>query len=232
MKYIFFIPILIFLIFISSCTAHSNLTLLSNDAGVFSIQIKLHSIFVQYLNDFEEVAGNLVDSKAVETTLSAREDITDATMTREKNTIVLSFSFKDLFRIVDNERNSGIFLQKEPNGDRAVLMVFTKKSFISLLQQYLGVNSIVGYLVPDESMHKNEYYTQLAWAFEEYASKTEVYHMLDNFLIVLKVHLNGTLVVQKGGTRIDDTTVVFRLYPLNLLESDSVFSFRWQPASE
>ncbi len=226
------------LLLLFSCSMKQEIYLEKDGSGTADVEISLRHFVLTTITDLAEVSPDvdpdeLLDPDKIAESMMKNPEITNVSAARPlKNKLNMSFDFGSidrLFNQTENDvQNSGLFLI-ENLGDE------TKLTFRINKDTYKGFSKVIPNIDdptmaalapdPDIDISEAEYLDMIEFFFGDDGPEGVMDSMLD-----LIINVNGTIINQTGGTRLNDSKVEFNipLIRILLLDQELVYSITYK----
>ncbi len=195
----------VIIVILGSCTAQESITLNADGSGSLSLVLELDPALVQYIIDVGEASGKfdsadqavIFDPTEIRKELLARPGIViDKLNVPKKGRLELALRFRDIKKIFTADKalaQAQVVRYVTGSTNTLTFHLDTHNS-----KQVFGLFPLLGSqefktLLPREGENKEDYFDVLNFALDGGAT------LVKNTLIRLSVHVNGTIVSQKGG---------------------------------
>lgn len=229
--------ILVSMIFIS-CTMRNEINLETDGSGTANVEINLKSFVLPTIEDLAEISPDvdpdeLLDPDRIREQLMENPEISNVKVIRPlKNRLNMDFEFgsvEDLFSQTEEDvQTSGLIkIQETAEGTKLTLTVNkeTYRGFSHLIPNL--DDPTMSALAPDPDMviEESDYLDMIEFFFGEEGPEGILTSDLE-----MVINVNGMVLEQKGGAKIDNDTVVFSvpLIRVLLLDQNLVYSLTYK----
>lgn len=207
----------------------NEINLEKDGSGTASVEINLKSFVLPTIEDLAEISPDvdpdeMLNPETIKAQMEENPEVRNVRASRPlKNRIKLSFDFgsvENLFnQAEDDVQNSGL-IRIEESGDKMKLTLTVNK------ETYRGFSHLIpnmddptmAALAPDPDMvvEESEYLDMIEFFFGEDGPAGVMDSSLD-----MTINVNGTILDQKGGTKVDNNTVEFKVPLIRVLLLDT-----------
>lgn len=216
----------------------NEINLEKDGSGTASVEINLKSFVLPTIEDLAEISPDvdpdeMLNPDKIREQMEENPEVSNVRASRpQKNRIILDFDFgsvERLFSQTEEDVQSSGLIRIEDQGDQMKLTLTVNKNTYRAFSHLIPNldDPTMAALAPDPDMvvEESEYLDMIEFFFGEDGPAGVLDSSLD-----MTINVNGTILDQKGGTKIDSNTVEFKvpLIRVLLLDTDLVYSLSYK----
>jgi len=229
--------VLVSLIFFS-CNMKNEINLEKDGSGTASVEINLKSFVLPTIEDLAEISPDvnpdeMLNPDTIKAQMEENPEVRNVRASRPlKNRIKIDFEFgsvEDLFsQTKEDVRESGLIKIEDLGNSKKLTLTVNKETYRGFSHLIPNLDDpAMAALAPDPDMvvDEDEYLDMIEFFFGEDGPAGITDSSLD-----MTINVNGTIIDQQGGDKIDGNTVRFRvpLIRVLLLDQNLVYSLSYR----
>lgn len=221
-----------------SCSMKNEINLEKDGSGTASVEINLKSFVLPTIEDLAEISpdvnpDDMLNPVKIKEQMEENPEVRNVKAVRPlKNRINLDFEFGSVEKLFnqaeDDVQNSGLIKIEDLDGKKKLTLTVNKTTYRGFSHLIPNLDDpTMAALAPDPEMvvEESEYLDMIEFFFGEDGPQG----VLDSSLDMI-INVNGTVLEQQGGTKIDGNTVEFKipLIRILLLDKNLVYSLTYK----
>lgn len=216
---------------LAACSVQQQVSLQRDGSGTTTMEIALDPILSTYFRDLSESVGAsadgpIFDTEAIREAFEERPGVTARSVElNDEGELSLELAFDDIGEVVASQERAVrrlVSVREEGNATTVSFRATPQTVRDAMAMSPMYGSQAASFILPGEgaSLSAAEYTEQLAWALEEYADERPVRRVVAQSAIQLTVAVEGEVVSQRGGRRLDASRVRFEIPVVELLTLD------------